>query len=586
MKTSKSPWVLLMRVGLMVGATSALGLAFWSPLRSEERVHARRVIKGLTRSVQTDIADEALAQIQALTRFAELLTFEQGPSEKDWAAQAKLFMKHHPGYFAFDWVDPAYRVRWSASDTENLAHQKASTEVDVAVRRAMEEVRYHREGEAEFTPAFRLANGSAGRHIVVPIGRGGDFRGFVVATIDEQKTLANILTDHEGLDYAIAVLDGDEEVYRMPGSGAENEKAWAQDAEVQLPGATWRIRVWPEPKMLGEIGPDLSEIALLMGSLIGLLLFLTLDFARTSYFRSKELGRARDELESRVKQRTAELQLSNKALEGEIGERKEAEESLQELSRRLLQLRDEEQRRIARDLHDSTVQIMGALAIDLEKAQLLAPTGDRLRLQKLLASSGELVERATSELRTISFLLHPPILDDLGLQSALAWYANGFSSRSGIQVGLEVETDLGRLPHELELTLFRIVQEALTNVHRHSASPTVEITVHRDVQGVTLQIADHGHGMPPGTAELVRNGRAVVGVGIAGMRERVRQLGGHLEIESGVSGTLIRATLPFVTIGLFSEQDSTRGNETVRAGPEQATAIDSVNFGADSDKRT
>jgi signal transduction histidine kinase len=536
--------------------------------------------------VQTDIADEVREQMLAVVRFAKLLSFEQGPSQKDWELQAKLFLSHHPGYLAIAWVDSTYRVRWAATDAESKGLQDSLTKVDDPLRLELERIKSHRKEEAEFTPAFQLLNGNVGRRIAMPVDRGSGFRGFVVAVIDEQKAFANVLSDHSGLNYAIAVLEDNHEVYRMPGSGVENEKEWAQDADVRLPGATWHVRVWPEAKMLREIGPDLSEIALLMGSLIGLLLFLTLDFARTSYFRSKEIGRARDELESRVKQRTAELQLSNKALEAEIGERKEAEESLQELSRRLLQLRDEEQRRIARDLHDSTVQIMGALAIDLEKAQLLVPSGDRLRLQKLLAGSGELVERATSELRTISFLLHPPILDDLGLQSALAWYAKGFSSRSGIEVGVDVEKDLGRLPRELELTLFRIIQEALTNVHRHSASPTVEITVHRDVQGVTLQIADHGHGMPPGTAELVRNGRAVVGVGIAGMRERVRQLGGHLEIESGVNGTLIRATLPFVTIGPFHEHDNTRGSETVRASPEQATAIDSVNFGADSDKRT
>jgi sensor domain CHASE-containing protein len=265
----------------MVGATSALGLAFWSPLRTEERVHALRVITGLTRSVQTDVADEVRAQIQALVRFAGLLSFEQRPSQKDLASQAKLFMKHHPGYFAIEWVDPAYRVRWSASETENLARRSASTEVDVAVRRAMDEVRNHREGEAEFTPAFRLANGSAGRHIVVPIGRGGDFRGFVVATVDEQKTFTNILTDHEGLDYAIAVLDGNEEVYRMPGSGAENEKAWAQDAEVQLPEPPEYLSR-PDSKMLREIGPDCPRSrSLWVPDWFAVL--LTLDFARTIF---------------------------------------------------------------------------------------------------------------------------------------------------------------------------------------------------------------------------------------------------------------------------------------------------------------
>lgn len=316
-----------------------------------------------------------------------------------------------------------------------------------------------------------------------------------------------------------------------------------------------------------KTGPEFSEIALLVGSLIGLLLFLTLDFARSSFFRSRELGRALDELESRV-QRTAELQLSNKALGAEIKERKEAEEALQELSGQLLRLRDEEQHRLARKLHDSTVQIMAALAIDLERAQQLVPGGDSLTVRKLLVDSSEFVERATVELRTISYLLHPLILDDLGLGGVLPGYAAGFSSRSGIHANVDVPPDLGRLPHEMDVTLFRIVQEALTNVQRHSASPTVDITVTCDEHGITVQIADHGHGMPPDTLELVRDAKAMVGVGIAGMRERVRQLGGRLEIESDSSGTLIRATLPLASVGLDA---NTPENNAAEASPEKPT---------------
>jgi signal transduction histidine kinase len=560
MQARKPSWVLLIRVGLLVGATAALGLAFWSPLRSEERDHARRVTSGLARSVQIDIADEVRDQMLALVRFARLLTLEERPNHRDWESQAKLFMSNSPGYVAIQWVDATYRVRWVATDAGTETLQNVLAETDAPLRRALEGMANRSEVDAEFTPAFRLWNGNAGRRIVVPIGRGKNSLGFVIAVIDEPKTLANILSDHSGLDYAIAVLEDREEIYRMPGSSVENEKNWAQDAEVRLPGARWRIRVWPEPKMLRDIGPDLSELALLMGSLIGMLLFLTLDFARTSYFRLQDLRRARDELELRVAARTAELQLSNKALGAEINERKEAQESLQELSGRLLRLRDEEQRKIARELHDSTVQITGALAINIEKLQQLVRGEGSLKVRKLLADSSELVERATAELRTISYLLHPPILDDLGLGDALPWYAAGFSSRSGIQVSVDVQPGLGRLPSELELTLFRLVQEALTNVHRHSGSHTVDIKVVCDVHGVTLQIADHGHGMPSGTAELLRSGRAIVGVGIAGMRERVRQLGGSLEIESDDNGTLIRATLPLVVVGSDAEPDNNRRN--------------------------
>jgi signal transduction histidine kinase len=207
-------------------------------------------------------------------------------------------------------------------------------------------------------------------------------------------------------------------------------------------------------------------------------------------------------------------------------------------------LRDEEQRRIARELHDSTVQLLGALAIDIEKVQRLVPHGDSAKAQMLLAQSSELVERATAELRTLSHLLHPPILDDLGLEAVLPWYAAGFSERSGIQVEVEVQADIGRLPRELELTLFRIVQEALTNIHKHSGSPTARLAVSADAHQVTLQVHDRGCGIPAGVFQPGTHSRAVVGVGLAGMRERVRQLGGRLEITSGGEGTSIRAILP------------------------------------------
>jgi signal transduction histidine kinase len=528
--------------------------------------------------VQTDIADEVRDQMLALVRFARLLSFEERLNQKDWKSQATLFMSHHSGCVGIQWVDASYHVHWVATDGGREALQNIQAEMDGSLRRALESMANRREVEAEFTSAFHLSSGDAGRRIIVPIHRGEDFLGFVIAVIDEPKALANILSDHSGLDYAVVVLDEGEEIYRMPGSSAENEKDWAQDAEVRLPGATWHIRVWPEPRMLRDIGPDLAEVALLMGSLIGMLLFLTLDFARTSYFRLQELRRARDELELRVAERTAQLQSSNKALGAEISERKEAQESLQELSGRLLRLRDEEQRRIARELHDSTVQIMGALAIDIEKIQQLVPVEGSPKIQKLLADSSDLVERATAELRTISYLLHPPILDDLGLDGALPWYAAGFSSRSGIQVSVDVQPGLGRLPLELELTLFRVVQEALTNVHRHSGSSTVDIDVARGANAITLQIVDHGRGMPPGTVELIRNGRAIVGVGIAGMRERVRQLGGSLEIESNHNGTLIRAILPLVDVGSAAEHRDNRGstnnnnnNDEVATSSEKAT---------------
>ena len=265
-----------------------------------------------------------------------------------------------------------------------------------------------------------------------------------------------------------------------------------------------------------KFGADLSEIALLLGSVIGLLLFLTLDYARSSSVRSAE-----------------------------IEDRKRSEAALQQLSGRLLRLKDEEEHKLAQKLHESTAQVLAASVVDLERAQTLLLEGNSLKASQLIADSSELVEEAIVELRTISYLLYPLMLEDLGLSELLPNYAANVSSRGEIHATVEIEADFGRLPRELELTIFRTVQEALNNVECDSASHAVRIIVSRSPHEVAVQIKDDGHRMTPETSELIRSARATVGIGLSGMRERIRQLGGRLQIESDTTGTLIRATLPF-----------------------------------------
>ena len=225
----------------------------------------------------------------------------------------------------------------------------------------------------------------------------------------------------------------------------------------------------------------------------------------------------------------------------DITERKRAEESLRALTARLLQLQDDERRRIARELHDSAGQILVALDINLslvQKNEGLAPNA-----ANAVRESIALVQQLSKELRTTSHLLHPPLLDESGLPSAVRWFVDGFAKRSKISVDLEIAPDLGRLPRDLETTIFRMVQECLTNIHRHSGSPTASIRIARNSNHVSVAVRDRGKGM---SADNYRNsfGPITPGVGIQGMRERVRQLGGHLQIHSGSSGTTVRATLP------------------------------------------
>jgi two-component system NarL family sensor kinase len=239
------------------------------------------------------------------------------------------------------------------------------------------------------------------------------------------------------------------------------------------------------------------------------------------------LNEARDHLERRVQERTSELKIAN--------------EELRNLSGRILQLQDDERRRLARELHDSVGQIFAALSLNIAVVQSQSHKLDE-RGARAVSENASLLEQASREIRTISYLLHPPLLEVAGLASALAWYVDGFSERSQIKVDLEIPSDFVRLSDDTELAIFRVIQECLTNVHRHSGSPTATISLQHEVNHITIKIADRGRGISQEKqVDLTTSGRA--GVGLGGMRQRLRQLGGTLEIHSDESGTVVTAVL-------------------------------------------
>ncbi len=226
----------------------------------------------------------------------------------------------------------------------------------------------------------------------------------------------------------------------------------------------------------------------------------------------------------------------------EISALKQAENRVRGLSGRLLQLRDEERRRLARDLHDSLGQNLTAVKMNISYVGRDAASMDERR-RNALAESMELIDSCLKEVRTISHLLHPPMLDEVGLVPAIRWYATGFSQRSGIDVELDLPDKLRRLPTDVETAVFRVVQESLTNVHRHSGSPTAVISLEVEPDRIHLQVIDRGRGIPAQKLSFHQESETV-GVGLLGMRERLRQLGGQLEITSDDQGTRVRVTVP------------------------------------------
>jgi PAS domain S-box-containing protein len=221
----------------------------------------------------------------------------------------------------------------------------------------------------------------------------------------------------------------------------------------------------------------------------------------------------------------------------------ESEESLRKLSLFLLRSQDEERRRIGRELHDSLGQRLVAIKMELDILSPSIPADSEAGRQ--LAECCQRAEEAIKELRTISYLMYPPMLDDLGLQSAVAWYIEGFAQRSEIPVNLEVGPDFGRLAQEAELAMFRVLQESLTNVHRHSGSPTAQVRLFNRGDTACLEVTDHGKGLPESTrAESGGDAIRTLGVGLRGMDERLRQLGGKLEIISSPGKTTILACIP------------------------------------------
>ncbi len=275
---------------------------------------------------------------------------------------------------------------------------------------------------------------------------------------------------------------------------------------------------------------------------------------RRSKERSEVEIRERIQTERRLRARERELETLHSALADRVEERTNelnaAISGLRQLSARLLQAQDDERRRLARELHDSVGQLLAAISMNIQtvRSTTLEPVA-----AEAAAENAKLVEQISSEIRTMSHLLHPPLLDEVGLASALRWYIDEFSVRSKIAVSLQIAGDFGRLPNDMEIAIFRMVQECLTNVHRHSASDTGEVRLLRDAERVFIEIKDKGKGIPVEKQRALNSQRG--GVGFRGMRERIQQLGGRLEIHSDEGGTLVKAIMPVAKAAAVGDRE-------------------------------
>jgi signal transduction histidine kinase len=241
-------------------------------------------------------------------------------------------------------------------------------------------------------------------------------------------------------------------------------------------------------------------------------------------------------------------------LQIELKNRGRAEDAIHRLSGRILEMQDAERRKVARELHDGIAQYLVGAKMTVDRIVADSQLAEVRRRD--LEQVSKLLDQGVLEVRTLSHLLHPPLLDEVGFSAAAEWYVQGFSERSHINVKLEIETDLQRMTKATELVLFRVLQESLTNIHRHSGSASAEIQVKSTSHRVRMSIQDHGRGIPAALLQEFRNSNTGVGVGLAGIRERVSEAGGELDLQSDLRGTLLQVTLPLARAAEHSTRAS------------------------------
>ena len=545
-----------LRVAILIFAAGVLAsLGAWRSFLKHENIEVQDATRRAAEVIRIDLLNDLDWQIVGLDRLA-MLWEAANPTQSLWTRNAELYIQHRPGCVAVEWLTPD--LKKSIVVTESDKHQTLA--FDGLPRDLIAAVTRSREPLISSPEATSIG----GRQWVIayPVYAQGKARGFILTFFDLERSIDYILGDVKNLGFSFAVTLPNQPEYVLPGVSRRHEQDWGTIIDVAVPGMTWHLRVWPNSDVVNEIRSILPELIFAVGCCLSLLLSLSVYFAvrlaysserarnandalqqeiRTREGAQEELRRAHADLEMRIDQRTAELASSNTLLRQEVSEHKRTEDLLRDLTGRLFQVQDDERKRLARELHDGATQNLVALSLNIGMIRDAIPTQD-IGNRDLANECIHLVDESTKELRTVSYLLHPPYFDELGLASALRDFVEGFGNRSGIQIRLDIDPKLGRLGHQLELNVFRVIQESLSNIHRHSHSPNASIALTRNAEFLHLEIADTGRGIPPEV--LDSSGGRLAGVGIAGMRERIRLLGGQMEIQSSATGTKIQAIIP------------------------------------------
>jgi signal transduction histidine kinase len=478
-------------------------------LEEREHILIRHLTASVASAVQADLEGDLEVRVLAPLRHAELWDLPASTPARTWRERAGAFLKAHPIFRAVGWAAPGGARRTLPADATLLADVPLDLGRQPAVPSSRE---LHGVREPVLLPAWQRPDGARLRPVVVPVFRGGELLGVGLAQFAESEGLDGLLQDVRGRGYAVAIEEEGGLAHGEPWTGQLGPAAWAQEVRLRVAGLAWRVRVWPTVAVLEELQSRLPEIVLVLGLALALFVGLTLHF------------------QVRLHQQAVQLAAAN--------------DRLSDLSGRLVRLQDDERRHVARELHEGTAQMLVALGMNLGLARRAAASPGQRKVRGVIEDGLELVRQGTTEVQALAYRLHPILLDDLGLAVALPAYAEEFGRQSGLQIAVRVPAALDRLDRELELAIFRIAQEALLNVLRHSGSKTAEVALEQGGSSVTLQVLDAGRGIPSDVLRRMTSGPSVPGMGIAGMQERVRQLGGSLEIESLGQGTRLVARLP------------------------------------------